>query len=118
MTVTVIPVDEPPVITGVTTIVDYDENGTRTVASYTASDPEGVTTTFTWSLSGTDRGDFEISSAGFLTFKNVPDYERPADSGGNNEYNIQIRANDGSLTGTRNVTVTVSDVTRSPPSPG
>ena len=114
-TINVKDVNEPPAISGDEnlTIVENTAAAT-TLQSYGASDPEGVTTTFTWSLSGADRGDFEISSAGFLTFKNVPDYERPADSGGNNEYNIQIRANDGSLTGNRNVTVTVIDVNEEP----
>ena len=39
VTVTVEDVDEPPVITGVTTIDDYDENGTGDVATYTARRP-------------------------------------------------------------------------------
>ena len=112
VTVTVEDVDEPPEITGATTIDDYDENGTGNVATYTAADPEGDST-ITWTLGGTDWGDFDITG-GVLTFKSAPDYERPADSGRNNEYSIQIRANDGSLTGTRNVTVIVND-TNEPP---
>ena len=112
VTVTVTNVNEAPEITGVTTIDDYDENGTGHVAIYTAADPEGDST-ITWTLGGTDRGDFDITG-GVLTFKSAPDYERPADSGRNNEYSIQIRANDGSLTGTKNVTVTVSDVNEGP----
>ena len=84
--------DEPPVITGVVTIDEYDENGTGDVATYTATDPEGDTS-ITWSLSGTDRGDFEITG-GVLTFKNPPDHERPADSGGNNRYEVTIQASD------------------------
>ena len=112
VTVTVEDVDELPEIAGATTIDDYDENGTGIVTTYTAADPEGAST-ITWTLGGTDRGDFDITG-GVLTFKSAPDYERPADSGRNNEYRIQIRANDGSLTGTRNVTVTVSDVNEEP----
>ena len=113
-TINVKDVNEPPAISGDENLTIVENTAATTLQSYGASDPEGVTTTFTWSLSGADRGDFEISSAGFLTFKNVPDYERPADSGGNNEYNIQIWANDGSLTGTRNVAVTVIDVNEEP----
>ena len=112
VTVTVEDVDEPPEIAGATTIDDYDENSTGIVATYTAADPEGAST-ITWTLGGTDRGDFDITG-GVLTFKSAPDYERPADSGRNNEYRIQIRANDGSRTGARNVTVTVSDVNEEP----
>ena len=93
VTVTVTPVDEPPVITGVTTIDDYDENGSGDVATYTAADPESATSTITWSLGGADSGDFDITS-GVLTFKNTPDYERPADSGGNNHYEVKVQATD------------------------
>ena len=112
VTVTVTNVNEAPEITGDTIIDDYDENGTGNVATYTAADPEGAST-ITWTLGGTDRGDFDITG-GVLTFKSAPDYERPADSGRNNGYSVQIRANDGSLTGTRNVTVTVIDVNEEP----
>ncbi len=92
VTVTVTDVDEPPVITGTSTIDDYDENGTASVATYTASDPEGDTD-LSWSLAGTDRGDFDITG-GVLTFKNPPDFERPADSGGNNHYEVTVQATD------------------------
>ena len=92
VTVTVTPVDEPPVITGVTTIADYDENGSGDVATYTAMDPEGDTS-ITWSLAGSDSGDFDIIG-GVLTFKNPPDYERPSDSGGNNHYEVIVQATD------------------------
>ena len=112
VTVTVEDVDEPPELTGDTPIDNFDENGTGNVSTYTAADPEGEST-ITWTLGGTDSGDFDIIG-GVLTFKSAPDYERPADSGRNNEYSIQIRANDGSLTGTWNVTVTVLDVNEEP----
>ena len=90
---------------------------TTLLEGYSASDPEGVTSSFAWSLGGTDSGDFEISNTGELTFRNTPDHERPADSGGNNEYTIQIRASDGSLTGTLDVTVTVTNVNEPPSTP-
>ena len=92
---------------------NYDENSVHPVDQYFARDPE-KTATFTWSLSGADRGDFTISSTGQLQFANPPDYERPADSGGNNVYNLTVRASDGSLTGTKDVTVTVRDVNEAP----
>ena len=64
VTVTVEDVDEPPEISGTTTIDDYDENGTGDLAIYTDRDPEGAVATFAWSLSGADRDDFEISETG------------------------------------------------------
>ena len=79
-------------ISGTTTIDDYDENGTGDVATYTAIDPEGDSN-ITWSLAGPDQGDFDITS-GVLTFLNVPDYERPADSSGNNHYEVTVQATD------------------------
>ena len=79
-------------VVGVTTIDDYDENHTADVATYTASDPEGDTS-ITWSLAGSDSGDFDITG-GVLTFNDVPDYERPADSGGNNHYEVTVQATD------------------------
>ena len=111
VTVAIVDIDEPPTITGDDTLT-FAENTetTTTLHTYRASDPERVTTTFTWSLGGTGSGDFNISNQGELTFRNTPNYERPADSGGNNEYNITVRASDGSLTGTKDVTVTVTDV--------
>ena len=66
VTVTVNDVDEPPVISGTTTIGDYDENGSGVVATYTATDPEGDSN-FTWSLGGTDQADFTITD-GVLKF--------------------------------------------------
>lgn len=67
-----------------------------------------------WSLSGTDAGDFTIDETGQLSFRNVPDYERPADSNRNNEYLVAVRASDGRYYGDFNVTVTVEDVNEPP----
>ena len=70
-----------------------------------------------WTLAGTDSGDFEISDAGALTFKNVPDYDSPADSDGDNVYNVQVRAEDATETGRLDVTVTVTNVNEAPTTP-
>ena len=111
--VTVTPVDEPPVITGDTTIDDYDENGTGDVAVYTASDPEG-NTPITWSLAGPDRDDFTIVG-GVLKFASSPDHERPSDSGGNNHYEVVVEATDSNnKKGTRHVDVIVQNVDEPP----
>ena len=55
VTVKVSDVDEPPVITGDSTIDDYAENGASDVATYTARDPEGDSN-ITWSLGGPGPG--------------------------------------------------------------
>ena len=87
----------------------------RVLATYSATDPEDPSATTTrWSLSGTDGGDFVINELGELTFRSVPDYERPADSGRDNVYNFSVRASDGSLYGYLEVTVTVEAVNEPP----
>ena len=118
VTVTLTDVDEPPEITG-QVILSFRENTATTsvLQTYSASDPEGVTNITSWSLSGTDSGDFDLSQSGELTFKNVPDYDRPADSGGNNEYNVTILADDDATpakTGRLDVTISVTDINEPP----
>ena len=110
VTVTVTEVNEGPVVSGTATFT-VNENQDLSGATYTATDPEatgGVTTTITWSVSGRDGGDFTIDrETGVLTFRTPPDYERPADSNRDNEYEVTVRAYDGRSYGTFDVTVTV-----------
>lgn len=109
VSVTITDVNEAPEIRGDSTIDDFTENGTGEVATYTATDPEG-NTPITWSLAGADQGDFEIAN-GVLRFKNSPDYDRPADSGGNNHYEVMVRATDSTnKRGEVHVDVLVLDV--------
>ena len=86
---------------------DYDENGTELVARFDASDEEGDT--ITWGLDGEDKGDFEISDAGVLTFKESPDFEKPADKNMDNVYKVTITATGTGKT-THAVEVTVIDL--------
>ena len=116
VTVTVTDVNEPPEITGDTTI-NYDENADHPVASYAASDPEQATTNFIWSLGGTDSGDFTINNSGQLQFANTPNFESPADSGRNNVYNVAVLATDDATppkTGRLDVAITVKDRNEAP----
>ena len=84
--------------------VDHPENVT-TVGTYTAS-----TSSVTWSVSGDDDGQFSISSGGVLRFNTAPDFETPADTGGDNMYNVTVEANDGNTTADLDVVITVADV--------
>ncbi len=89
--------------------VEYAENGTGMVATYSASGPESANAM--WSLGGDDMGDFRIdSSSGELTFMRAPDYENPADADMNNEYMVTVMADDGTYMAMREVVVTVTDV--------
>ena len=116
ITVTVTDVDEPPEITGQQNLSFAENHATdRVLATYSATDPENPTAEITrWSTSGMDGGDFTIDESGQLRFRNVPDYERPADSGRDNVYSLSVRASDGSLYGYLPVTVTVTDVNEPP----
>ena len=114
--VTVTDVNEGPEVSG-TTSLSFTENQPtdRVLATYSGTDPEDPFADITrWSLSGTDAGDFTINENGELSFRNVPDHERPADSGRDNVYNFSVRASDGSLYGYLSVTVTVDDVNEPP----
>ena len=116
VTVTVRDVNEPPEITGQQVLTFTENQSTdRVLATYSATDPEDPSSQITrWSLSGTDGGDFTIDESGQLRFRNVPDYERPADAGRDNSYSFSVRASDGSLYGYLPVTVTVTDVNEPP----
>ena len=114
VTIKVGPVDEAPMImvgglaiTGQSAI-DYAENRTGMVATYSAAGPDAARAT--WSLEGDDAGDFRISTAGVLTFRTSPDYESPADADTDNTYMVTVKANDGTYMVTHGVTVTVTNV--------
>ena len=117
VTIMVADMDEAPEMTGGAAI-EYAENGTGRVATYTAVDPE-MTEIVSWSLVGTDAGAFDISN-GVLTFKKSPDYEMPTDVDGtdpstaaadDNMYEVTVQATDSTMkTGMKEVMVEVADV--------
>ena len=59
--------------------IHYAENGMDAVRDFDSKDPEGDA--IEWNVRGVDAADFEISSAGVLTFMDSPDYENPTDRG-------------------------------------
>ena len=91
--VTVTGVDEPPVVSGLDS-KSFAESGTGVVASYSAIDPEGAVVS--WSLGGVDAALFQIAANGDLSFRSPPDFEAPGDVGGDNVYNVTVRASDSS----------------------
>ena len=114
--VTVTDQNEGPEVTGqqVLTFTENTETD-RVLATYTGRDPEDTSAVITrWSLTGTDAGDFTIDESGELSFRNVPDQEKPADSGRDNVYNFSVRASDGRYYGYLEVTVTVTEVNEPP----
>ena len=106
-------IDEPPVIPGDSTINNYLVNGTATIETYTAVDPEGDTS-ISWSLSGTDREDFTITD-GELKFASSPNHERPEDSNRDNHYEVTVQATDSNnMRGEIHVDVIVTGVNELP----
>ena len=71
VTVTVLDINEAPVITGEAAVY-YMDDSTADVGAYSAADPEGGTATLT--LSGADADSFSFSD-GVLRFNSPPDYE-------------------------------------------
>ena len=117
-TVDATPSNREPVITSGPGDTTFAENGTGVVATYTATDADD--NSITWSLEGTDNTDFQISGSGGLRFSPAPDYENPDDSGSNNVYNVTVKATDNgspSKSSSRAVTVTVTDVNEPPLTP-
>ena len=91
--------------------IQYPENSTDPVATFTAVDPEGKS--IVWSLaSGTDMEDFSIEN-GVLRFKSPPDFESPQGFGTPpTTYEVTVQASDGGdgTTATKVVTIEVTNV--------
>ena len=127
VTITINDVNEDPVITAGDTKASVVENTiiTTGVGATYAAYPEVsgticTATICTWSLKGSDAGDFEISNEdsdlGQLTFKEAPNFEAPADANGDNMYMVTVVVTDagiegkGKLSAERDVVVTVTNV--------
>ena len=110
VSVTVTNVDEPLEVRG-PTAVDYAENRTDAVATYTL---DGTSAPVEWSLSGADGGEFSIDANGVLTFNRQPDYENPTDAANENAYLVTITAYAGEQSKTEFVRVRVTDVNEPP----
>ena len=112
VTVSVGNVNEAPVITS-QTIYSVAENATA-VGTVAASDPDGTAATYSIS-GGADAAKFAIDAVtGALSFVAAPDFETLGDADGNNAYEVTVQASDGSLSETRNLTVTVTNVNEAP----
>ena len=95
----------------------YAENSTNAV--YTAAATPDAGGVVSYSISGgADSAKFSINSSGAVSFISVPDFEDPTDVGGNNVYDLVIRATEAGSTfvATRSVAVTVSNVVETAPS--
>jgi VCBS repeat-containing protein len=109
LTVSVTDVNEAPSVTSGGT-ANVAENSTA-VQTVTGSDPDAGATLIYSITGGADSLLFAIDgSSGALTFVSAPDFENPGDAGTDNIYNVTVQVSDGSLTATKDVAVTVTDV--------
>ena len=116
VTITVTDADEAPDVSGDVS-AEYAENGTGSVATYMAVDPEGAAVK--WSLSGDDASVFSIEG-GVLAFVKSPNFEDAKDIMGtgtstavadDNIYEIMVEATDGTgHVGRKAVKVEVTNV--------
>ena len=90
--------------------IEYAENDTGAVATFTATDPEGES--IVWSLATGGVDDMEVFSIenGVLRFKSSPDFEAPGDTDADNTYVVTVQASDGGL-GTTAMEVVMVKVT-------
>ena len=109
---------QPPVITGATSLTAA-ENQTA-VATLTATDADTPDANLTWSIpsglaGGADAGKFTLSSTGVLAFASAKDFENPDDADTDGIYEVTVQVRDGdSLTGTADLTVTLTDANDAP----
>ena len=120
--VTVTDVNEAPVIRGEPlprfAEIEYDATSpVLTIYTYTYEDEDrNPADIITWRLSGADATHFNIgSSSGVLSFSIRPDFENPVNADSDNEYVIEVQADDGQGgVGTTPVVVTVTNVDETP----
>lgn len=87
--------------------LSIQENTGTVIEGISFSDPDADPITL--SISGTDSGAFSVTSIGSIAFITPPDYEAPADSDQNNDYDITLSASDGALTTSVSVIITVTN---------
>lgn len=113
------PSDSNPTITsnggGATAAISIAEN-TTAVTTVIATDPDAGQSLGYSIDGGADAALFTINAAtGALTFTSAPNFEVPADAGGNNIYDVAVQVADGAGgTDTQAIAVTVTDINEAP----
>ena len=83
------------------------ENFAGVLTTYSPAGQGDLDVEPSWRLTGTDSGDFTIDrESGELTFRSIPDHERPADSNRDNVYGFAVQVSDGSYYSTLDVRTT------------
>ena len=108
-TLTLLDINEPPILTLADNRVELTENTGTFVTSALALDPEGSPLTFGISKK-LDHANFSINVAtGEISFQNSPDFENPADANGDNIYQIELTVSDGKNLTRKTLEVQVKD---------
>ena len=108
--ITVLEVNNPPVISDLLTSYTLDENIAE-IATFSVTDPESNQLTI--GVSGDDSVGFSVVS-NLLYFEGGLNYESPSDSDADNVYTVTVFADDGFNRTTQDVQITVSDVPEAP----
>ena len=102
------PQNQPPTFTSASATTSAENN----LAAYSAraDDPDDGTLAFTIT-GGADAELFSLdSSSGALSFLAAPDYEEPADSNTDNNYELDLQVSDGSAEDQLSLVVSVSNI--------
>lgn len=116
-TLTVVDVNDAPELTlldGASLVFNLAENTASDVTFILSSDPDGPSRTY--SLIGPDAAVFQIDQAtGLVSFLAPPNFEAPADQGGDNRYNFSVVVEDGAGgSDSQDITVKITNVNEAP----
>ena len=94
--------------------ITVEEDASGTIYTATATDLDGDS--LRYGLSGTDSSLFAVNANnGVVSFANPPDFENPLDQGGDNTYELEVEASDGTNSSSLALVVTVADINDNPP---
>ena len=101
--------NNPPVFSS-SSAITVAENFAGVVVVVAATDPEGQALSYSLS-GGPDAARFTFTAGTReLRVVTAPNFEAPADAGGNNVYDVSVNVTDGINTVTQNISVTVTNV--------
>ena len=112
------PVNQPPMITsgggGDTAAVMVSENTTDVMVVAAVDSDAGPQSLVFRITGGADAALFTIDLlSGALRFAEPPDFEQPADAGGDNTYDVTVEITDGEQADSQAIAVTITDVAES-----
>lgn len=108
ITITVTDVNDNSPVFSTSTTQSIAENTTAVVTLASTDADAGASVSYSI-VGGADQGLFSLVGAD-LSFASAPDFESPGDADTNNEYVVQVRADDGDNTTDLTVTVSVTNV--------